>query len=182
MNLRIAIAAIYVPSFIKKRKLKELFSITGSAFETSAPDLRGLSFSRMLQEYALFTKYHVERALREKDDINQIKDRLFKNAYRLGEQLAASLHVAGTESVMQMSRILYRIIGIDFLGNPDGQISINRCFFSRYYTCEICEVISSLDEGILAGLSGGGFLRFYQRITEGEDDCRALFIPKEKLS
>jgi len=65
------------------------------------------------------------------------------------------------------------MLGIDFLGEPDGSMVMTRCFFSDYYSSPVCRLISSLDEGLLVGLAGGGRLSFSQRITEGHECCRA---------
>jgi hypothetical protein len=75
-----------------------------------------------------------------------------------------------------MSELVYKIIRIDLQGGPEGHILIRKCFFSHYYSYEVCRVISSLDEGLLAGISGGGRLKFDQRITEGHDCCRARLL------
>jgi hypothetical protein len=82
---------------------------------------------------------------------------------------------------MEMSSILYQILGIDFEGDTSGEVTIKKCFFSDYYSQQVCQIISSLDEGVAAGLSGGGNLSFSGRITEGKDCCRArLAMPEEK--
>ncbi len=81
---------------------------------------------------------------------------------------------------MVMGRILYRALKIDFRGISSGEIEISRCYFSQFYSPQICELISSLDEGILAGLAGDGRLTFSQRITEGRDCCKALFVSAEQ--
>ena len=77
---------------------------------------------------------------------------------------------------MIMGKILYEMLGIEFLDTGQGTITIPKCFFSQYYTDQICQLISALDEGVLAGLSGGGRLDFSQRLTEGNDCCKAQFI------
>lgn len=46
----------YIPEFIKKKKLNELFSLTADAFQSELPELKGLSFAERLAGYALFTK------------------------------------------------------------------------------------------------------------------------------
>ena len=80
-----------------------------------------------------------------------------------------------TEEVMIMGRILYRVIGIDFQGTGEGEMIINHCFFSKLYSSQVCQVISSLDQGVFVGLSGGRQLVFSQRITEGQPCCKASF-------
>ena len=79
---------------------------------------------------------------------------------------------------MQASAIIYRALRIEFQGEPDGTIVIKNCFFSDYYSGEVCRIISSLDEGLLAGLSAGGKVNFSQRITEKKECCRAYLEMK----
>jgi len=176
MNLLLKILQIYIPTFIKKRKIVELFNCTALAFECGIPQLEGLSFDECLEKYALFTKEEVEKSIQQGNDLQTIKNRLYQNAFRLGEKLRKRFHVTTIEEVMTMSRILYRTMEIEFHGTVQGEITINRCFFSRYYSRQVCQVISSLDEGVIAGLSGGGQLIFSERITEGKDCCKACLV------
>jgi len=154
----------------------ELFNCTALAFECGIPQLEGLSFDECLEKYALFTKEEVEKSIQQGNDLQTIKNRLYQNAFRLGEKLRKRFHVTTIEEVMTMSRILYRTMEIEFHGTVQGEITINRCFFSRYYSRQVCQVISSLDEGVIAGLSGGGQLIFSERITEGKDCCKACLV------
>jgi hypothetical protein len=80
---------------------------------------------------------------------------------------------------MAISRRLYGLLHIDFQGDFSGNITIKKCYFSSYYSKEICQLISALDEGIAAGLSGGGKLSFFQRITEGQPCCQGRLIMPE---
>ncbi len=82
---------------------------------------------------------------------------------------------------MEMSQIIYKILGINFKGDRAGNILIARCFFSHYYSREVCRVVSSLDEGLLAVLSGGLHLDFNRRITEGSDCCQARLSQRGTL-
>ena len=82
---------------------------------------------------------------------------------------------------MQMGELIYKVLKIEFQGEPRGNIVIKRCFFSAYYSRSVCQLISSLDEGLLTGLSGGGKLIFSQRITEGHECCRAYLDAPGRL-
>jgi hypothetical protein len=179
MNLFLWMLQIYLPAFIKKRKIKELFDCTARAFGCDIPKIKDLSFNQCLTKYALFTKEEVERSIQQGKDIQTIKNRLYQNAFRLGEELRNKFHITTIEEVMLLSRILYRGLDIEFHGTVQGKITINRCFFSRYYSGYVCQVISSLDEGIITGLSGGGQLIFSERITEGKNCCKACLILKD---
>jgi hypothetical protein len=84
--------------------------------------------------------------------------------------------------VMRAGRVLYRAIGIEFRGSDQGLIEIGECFFSKYYSPATCSLISSLDAGIMAGLSDGKELSFSQRITEGFNSCKAQMREKELVA
>lgn len=176
MSLRLKIVQFYCPAFIKKQKLSDLFDLTAQAFEADPPDLSGKSLDEYLFHYALFTKSAAEKALQNANLSQQkVKNNLYKNAYRLGQRIKKQLGLRTFEDVMTASKFLYQILGIDFEGNQNGEIIINKCHFSEFYSSEVCELISALDEGMLAGMSGGGKLTFYQRITEDKDCCKANF-------
>jgi len=182
MNPRLSALKIYIPAFIKKKKLEELFALVADAFGKKMPTLKGLSYKEELKAFALYTSNMAEKQIQEGHDMEVIKKKLSENARRLGQKIRKDFRIRGAKDVMEMSRILYRILEIDFRGELSGEVTIKKCFFSEYYTPQVCKFISSLDEGIAAGLSGGGKLSFYQRITEEKDCCEAgLAIPEEEV-
>jgi hypothetical protein len=181
MDIRLFALKIHIPSFIKKNNLKELFELTAEAFGCEVPPLNNLSYVEMLKAYAQFTAEEAEKHIRERQNLEGIKGRLHDNAYRLGKRIREDFGLHTTQEIMEMSRILYQTLGIDFEGDLSGEVTIKKCFFSDYYSPQVCRVISSLDEGIAAGLSDGGRLSFSKRITEGNPCCRArLFRLEEK--
>jgi len=175
MNIRLKIISSPVSPLIKKRGLQELFKCTANAFNSMVPSLQGLSYRECLKQYALFTSREVERSIQAGQDQQAIKTELFKQAYHLGQKIRQRLHIRTSEEVMDAGKIIYDAIGINFEGNSQGDITISRCFFSEFYSSQVCQVISALDAGILSGLSGSGQLSFSQRITEGGDCCKARF-------
>ena len=180
MNLRLLAVNIYIPAFIKRKKLDELFQLTAHAFGCDAPRGQGRSYNERLKSYATFTRSQAEKCLQEGTDLNEVKTELFQSAYRLGGKIRRDFRLRSLDEVMEMSQILYRILGIDFKGKTCGDVAIKSCFFSEYYSPQICQLISSLDEGLAAGLSEGGRLSFSQRITEDKDSCKARFVMPEK--
>ena len=179
MGLLLRIAQVHIPAFVKKNALQELFDSTALAFQCKPPRIKGLSLEEGLIAYALFTKKETEKSLQQGKDLDLLKNHLYQNAYQLGQRLRKILRITALSDAMIMGRILYRMLGIDFQGTAQGEVTIHRCFFSGFYSPPICRVISSLDQGILAGLSGGGQLFFSQRITEGGKCCKARLVPGE---
>jgi hypothetical protein len=112
-------------------------------------------------------------------DVVETRRRLYEGAYRMGEELRRAFRVTNTADAMAAARVLYRGLGIDLQATPGGEIIIRRCFFSQYYSSPVCGVIAALDEGLFAGLSGGGQLAFTQRITKGNSHCEAHFRQSE---
>lgn len=180
MNMLLRAAAMWVPTFLKRRRLEELVGTTADAFGRERPCTKGLSYDAALREYALLSAEWARASL-DAGTRDDARERLFGGAYRLGESLRRDFGVASVEDVMTAARVVYRAIGIDFRGATTGEITIPRCFFSQHYDRSVCEVISGLDEGLLAGLSGGRRLEFTMRITEGADCCRARMLPEEHI-
>ncbi len=173
MSLALKILKVHTPVALKKRILRELYLATARAFGKMPPDLGGLSQAALLESYALFTKREAERALEDAQQPAVVGERLDREARALGERLRRTLRLRTPGDVPELSRILYAALGIDFEGSETGEVVIRRCYFSRFYTADVCRVMSSADAGVAAGLSGGGRLAFSQRITEGGDRCLA---------
>ena len=69
----------------------------------------------------------------------------------------------------------------DHLVRADSRDDHGSCLlFRRFYTPAQCRVMSRVDAGIIAGICGGGKLRFTQRITEDCSCCKACFSGKDK--
>ncbi len=179
MSLASKILEIYAPPAFKKRVLRELYLATARAFDGTPPGLHGLTHAELLESYASFTRNGAERVLRDAERAAAVEERLFREARGLGERLRRALSLRTPREVLTVSRMLYAALGIDFEGREPGELIIRRCYFSRFYTADICRVMSSADAGVAAGLSGGGRLQFTRRITEGGEDCRGRLIFEE---
>ncbi len=173
MSILLKILPHHLPAFIREEILSALFEATAQAFGCPAPAHTHLSYDECLQAYALFTSQQAEQALQEGRDITAIKASLFHNAYPLGEKLHRWFGIDEVGDVMEIGQILYQAIGVDFQGDSQGEVTVKRCYFSQFYSAAACDLISALDDGVFAGLSGGGRLAFSQRITEGENYCKA---------
>ena len=190
-NLRLAAARLHVPRRAQRQALEELFSRTAAAFSSPVPPPRSGGPAARLAEYARFTREWAEEALALSavgraaqggqaagggpGALAALERRLYRAARGLGGRFRLQLGVRSPSEAMTAARVIYRGLGIDFHGSPDGQIVIRRCFFAAVYSPRICALVSALDQGLLAGLAGGGGLRFGQRLTEGACCCRAHF-------
>jgi hypothetical protein len=179
MNARLKLAAAFLPRRVKEKRLRQLFQLTAQAFQTEMPDIGSLSFSECLRIYGLYSSGEAEKVIARGDE-QSVRSRLYGNAFWLGGELRKALRPRTMQEFMTAAAILYGAIGIDLQGDTEGHVLIRRCFFSRYYSRRICELMSSVDQGILAGLSDGGELRFIQRLTEGKDCCKAEFVPRDR--
>jgi len=171
VGLLLILATLYVPRPVRRQKLEGLFAATADAFQTQQPSTRGLTLDECLRLYARFTRQQADDAIMRGRE-EEVQPRLYRNARDLGHQLRTDLR-AGPSQVMRVGALVYKMLDIDFRGEPGGDIVVRSCFFSDYYSSETCRLISALDEGLLVGLAGGGRLRFRQRITEGHPCCLA---------
>ena len=175
MSLRLKLAELYLPRSIRARRFRELFGLTARAVESPVPLPDGLSFEEERLAFARFTQNPSERLAGDDHARAEAERRLRESAYDLGQRLRKDLGVRSRADVMRSARLLYRLLGIDFQGTEDGTIIIPKCFFAETYSARTCDLISALDEGLLAGLAGGGTLVFSERITENRPCCRARF-------
>jgi hypothetical protein len=65
------------------------------------------------------------------------------------------------------------MLAIDLRADEQGSVVVDRCAFAAWYSPRVCRLMSSLDAGLLAGLTRGGRLTFSERITEGSPRCLA---------
>ncbi len=179
MNLLLRMLPHNLPAFIRNEILAELFEATANAFGCKAPVTGHLSYDQRLLAYARFTREQAEKILRAGTGIQAVKSQLYQNAYILGKKLRQGLAVSTLDEVMALGTILYRAIGVEMQGDANGEMAVQRCCFSQYYTGCVCDLISALDDGVFSGLSGGGRLVFSERMTEGRECCR-MILEKRK--
>ena len=77
MNLALRVLNIYLPSYVKKNGLKQLFMAAAEAFETTLPDIQAFSADESLRQFALFTKNQVEELINTGSDLEAVKKRLY---------------------------------------------------------------------------------------------------------
>lgn len=170
---------IHPSGIIKKTQLHFLFKITAKAFGCHSPAIWHLSSGAALEKFALFTNEQTEKAFAEGKNPEIIKNVLFAKAFELTARTRQILRLSDSDDILFLCQLLYRNIRIDVEGRLPGEIIMKSCYFSGFYTSRVCQLISALDEGIIAGFFNGGRLRFEHRITEGSPCCRAFFVCEE---
>lgn len=105
------------------------------------------------------------------------REALFAVGVELGKQTRRKLGVGENPSdLVKASKILYRILGIDFHIEWQDQTNavavIERCALSEQYSKLTCEVLSATDEGVIAGLQPNVTMKFTQYITGGCQNCK----------
>lgn len=177
MNILVRLLPGNLPVFLCKKILVTLARITAGAFDCPAPVFARLPYRECLRGYARFTREQAELVIRTGRDPAVVKARLFAQAYPLGKKLRESFHIHTTTEVMRFAQVLYRAIGVDIHGTPQGELTVDGCYYTCFYSAPVCDLISALDDGVFAGLSGGSRLVFTQRLTEGRRCCRAGLKP-----
>jgi len=182
MNVPLRLGQIYLPPSVKRKRLKQLFELTADAFGSGAPRMEGISLDKILERYARFTREEAEKLIARPEDREKVRERLYRNAFTLGCELRKAYRIKTRREILLMGRIIYKVVKIDFRGDGACGIVVRRCFFSIYYSAEVCALISAFDEGMMAGLTSGLRLRFFEKITEGNDCCRAHLGNEESAS
>jgi hypothetical protein len=173
VSLRLRVLELHVPGWLARSAVRRLFDATAGAFGRGPVVVRGMGRSALLESYASFTAAAAEDALAEASDPDALSRRMWRNAYGLGESLRRRLGVRTLEEALRAARIAYRMIGIELRADPRGGVVVERCAFASWYSPQVCHLLSSLDAGLIAGLTEGGRLTFSERITEGRPRCLA---------
>jgi len=177
MRFLIRTVGAHAPGALKKKGVQELFRVTGAAFGCAAPDIAGLSFDECIAEYARFTRSEAGKLPSSGGGREAARERLFRGGRALGGRMRKVFLIATMEDAVLAMSILYRAIGIEARSEDGSAMTVSSCCFSGAYSPETCRVISALDDGIFAGLSGGGRLTFDRRITDGFPACSARIVP-----
>ena len=175
MSLRLALLRRGMTASMRLSLLDELALVTAKGFGSPPPRWNGSSFEARLHEYARFTAGQAEALLAKGDPgaLEAATARLRFGATELGARARRQLGLKSTSDALEALTVLYREIGIEMSRAEPGKIMVHRCLFAGYFSEPVCRVVGALDEGIAAGLSDGGRLRFDERLTSGAASCRA---------
>lgn len=177
MNLRLALLRLHLPARLRAAGLRDLAAAVATSAGTHPPDFAAC---RPGEALGRFVEFMGESARVRAGTIGMTGDcagdadaRLERAALDVGRRLRDRLGVATRAESLVALALLYRAIGIDWRTSPEGAVTVCRCAFASRFDPEACRFASALDRGVVAGLTGGGRLRFDERITEGRPACRA---------
>ncbi len=152
-------------------EIRILMRLTARAFGVKEPKKAGL------RRYAKFSAAAARHALWGGEDLKRLHRELFRRACRLGRILRRCLRPRNEAECRDLVGQLYRNIGIVIREESPGRFCVPVCYFSAFYTPEICSVISAIDRGLFAGIYPGSRLTFRERMTEGRPACLAQNVP-----
>jgi hypothetical protein len=171
MKMLLKMLERHMPTLIKRWQLQGLFRITAASFQCRCPLLPRGTPTQALQYFAEFTREQVLQQITQKQKNTSARKRLFQGSYRMGVILRRLLHLKQPDEQFKLLQILYRNIEIEW--EKGAVLTVSHCYFSKFYSKEICQFMSAMDEGFMAGLFHGARLTFYRRITEGNPCCKA---------
>lgn len=158
-------------SLFRRIEIQQLMNLTARALRQKPKHTWTLPNEEALRLYAAFTRDQLPACPDE-----ELLQRMTAEAYKMGRLLRRVFLLSQQADIQQFAIAIYQGVGITLEGHLPGTLRFRRCFFSQYYTPEVCLAASALDEGIMSGLAGGGRLHFQQRITEGCTCCKATFL------
>ncbi|MCR4904308.1 MAG: hypothetical protein K6A23_15725 [Butyrivibrio sp.] len=164
----IDILQVKTPGLFKNIELQILANATALSFNMPSVQIWYKPYKQALSQYR---KYTVK--CMEKGDINP--ERIYDTAFKTGSIVRKVTGFANKEDLEKLVFYLYKNIKITMSGDLPGEITVSRCYFSRAYSPSQCRLMSIMDSGIVAGIWGGGSLKFTRRITEGCKNCKACF-------
>lgn len=171
MSVRLAVAERYIPGPLRRRGLDELAAAAAAGFGCQLPPWCGKGYAERLAQFARFSAEQATAAYGKGREA-AVREALRWHAERLGGRLRRRLGVRSHQQGLRALTVLYRQIGIHACVR-EGGVEVTRCSFSSVYDAAVCHVMSAMDEGICAGLTGGRELVFTMRITEGAPRCVA---------
>lgn len=167
-------AAWWMPSeMLASLAVSHLASVIARSAGIAPPRLRGPARCRVAR-FAHFSRDVVEAA-RAAGLADALSASLRDESLRMARRIRAYAGIRSRGRGVTFVRGLYRLVGIDMALGVEGDLLVRRCSFNDVYTPDVCGIMSAVDEGIIAGLTGEGSLSFAQRLTEGHDTCVGRF-------
>lgn len=156
----------HTPGVLKSVETQILLNLTARAFHVPKKRVWNLPEKKALQEYARFTVSCM-------NEHRANPQTLYREAYLVGRLIRKVCGFKNKKDAQRLVFYLYRNIDITMRGSLPGEVTVPQCYFAKIYTPAQCAIMSAVDSGIIAGICGGGKLKFTQRLTEGCAECKA---------
>lgn len=176
MNGRLLLLRMHVPAVVRRSILRELVAAMARGFGHDGPSTSGLSAAELTEIAVDLSSTWADDAIEAQEDLTALRRRLFAEAEVLGRRARERLRVRSDTDGLEAVRLIYRAIGIDLRPRAWGDVVVARCAFATRYRPATCRLMSSMDSGLIAGLTGADGLRFTARLTEGAPACRARIL------
>lgn len=194
VNLRLLLASVWLPSYVKKREVDRVAAMTTDALRSVLEQLAPSELEKVSTEIKTSTGSIEERRalmaanhsllLKALSDgighdraVELGRETLFKVGISLGEESRKRLGVGDSvEDLLTAARVMYSVLGIRFTVKGEGgdhRIEVHRCALSKHYSELTCTVMSAVDEGAVRGLNPRASMSFKRRITSGFPTCMA---------
>jgi len=194
LGLRLLILSWWTPKYIIRKELENISNRTSTALEdlvSKYADKRVVVVNRkqessksIEQKRAAMARTHaklveiLEAEVGHEGAIKLGREALFAIGQDTGRQTRSKLGVNDTQrDLTRAAKILYRVLGIEFHldwhGESNATVIIDRCALAEQYSKLTCEVLSATDEGVLNGLQPNVMMKFKEYMTSGCKNCKA---------
>ena len=194
MSIKLHLLSIWIPEFLLIRELDQTFEITNNylkmllkRYSIPIPTMENPFEGNLEERRLMMAKYHniLLKCLIEKLGFENAlkigKAELYKAGYEMGCDTRKRLGVKTIKDAILAAHILYKVLGINFTTEDNGEhiiLRIKSCELANQYSPETCKIMSATDEGVLNGLNEKLGMKFIKRITEGAEECTACIKVK----
>lgn len=194
MSIKLHLLSIWIPEFLLIRELDKTSEITNNYLDTilkrysiPIPAMKKPFKGNLEERRLMMAEYHNIRLKRliEKlgfeDALIIGRAELYKAGYAMGRDTRKRLGVKTIKDAILAAHILYKVLGINFTTEENGDhiiLRIKSCELANQYSLETCKIMSAADEGVLNGLHKKLGMKFIKRITEGAEECTACIKVK----
>lgn len=189
MNIKLRILSLWFPEFMQIRELEKTSEYTNNCLDKllknhhiSPPD-KVHSKGSIDERRANMAVGHNKRVkilvdvLGHEKALKLGKEQMFRAGCVMGSEARERLGVGEKiEDTIAAAHILYKVLGIDFTVENNGNdliLRVHSCELAKSYTPDTCIIMSAADKGVLNGLNSKLDLEFKKRITEGTKECTA---------
>jgi hypothetical protein len=191
MGVKLTLLWMWTPNTVIKTELAKVDKATTNALleaiKTYAPNTKvkanlkrsgsvGERRRQMAKTHAALVEVLVDAVGKERA-VQLGREALFAACTKLGQETRQRLGVKSQADMVEASRVIYRVLGIDatlaWQSNEVATLTVHRCALAQEYAELTCKVLSAADEGVFNGLSPKATMVFSEKLTGGCEKCVA---------